>query len=63
MPPTGERGGQRKGTRGDTYAEESEVGADLHGDTGELAYWAPRRMCAFNVSAVDIGAKSYDGRN
>ena len=40
-PPTGRRGVQIQGTRGYNYAEESEFGADLHGNMGVLGFWGP----------------------
>ena len=48
-PPTGGRCGRRQVTRGGPYAEESEVGADLRGDTGVIGFWDPPRMFVFNV--------------
>ena len=48
---------------GDPYAEESEVGADLSGDTAVLRLWGPCRMCVFCIHVVDKYAASYDGRD
>ena len=41
------------GTQGDTYAEEMEVDADLCGDIGVIGFWAPRRMCVFDIQIFD----------
>ena len=49
--------------RGDPYAEEREVDADLYGDTGVLGLWYPCRMCVFDVNVVDTDAASYYGRH
>ena len=61
-PSTGGRGGRRRVTRGEPYAEESEVGADLCGDMGLLGFRPPCKMCVFDVHNVDTYAASYDGR-
>ena len=55
-PPTGGRGGKICGTRGDPYAEESEVETGIHGDVGVLGFWYPRSMCIFEVIDVDTDA-------
>ena len=38
-------------------------GANLHGDTGVIGFWYPRRMCVFGVRAVDIDSASYGGKH
>ena len=50
-------------TRGYPYAEESEVGADLHGYTEVLGFSGPRQMCFFDVHVVYTDAASYYGRH
>ena len=62
VPPTGERGGRKQGTRGDTYTEESRVGDDLRGDTGVIGFWETHIRCVCDVHVVDIEASSYKGR-
>ena len=62
-PPTGGRGAWGWGTRGDHYAEVSEVGADLCGDMGVIIFWYPHSMCVFDISAVETDAAYYDGRH
>ena len=42
-PPTGGRGGRRRGTRRYPYVEEMEVCSDFCGDTGVLGSWGPCR--------------------
>ena len=54
---------QRRITRGDTYAEERTFVTDLHGDMGVLDFWAPCRMCDFDVHIVVKDAASYYGRH
>ena len=61
-PTTGGRGGQICGTRGYPYADESKVGADLHGDTVAIGFCAPLRMCFFEVCVVDTDKSDYYGK-
>ena len=51
------------GHKGDNYAEESEVGAELRGDTGVLVFWALHRMCVFEIFVVDTNEESYEGKH
>ena len=53
LPLTVGKGGQRHGTRGDTYAEESDVSDDLCEDTRVLGFWALHRTCVFDVHIVE----------
>ena len=60
-PPTGGKGVKGRDTRGDPYAEEIEVGDDLHGNTEVLGLWDTHRMCVFDARIFDTDAVSYDG--
>ena len=62
-PPTGGRDVRRWGTRGDPYAEQIKVIADLCGDTGVLGFWASNIICVFDVRVVGSDAGFYDGRH
>ena len=54
---------QRRITRGDTYAEESEVGAELYEYKGVIWLWAPRIMYVFEIWVVNTEVAYYDGRH
>ena len=42
---------------------ESGVGTDFHRDTVVIEFWAPRRMCVFDILIFDTDAASYYGRH
>ena len=62
-PPTEGRGVWRQSTRGDPYAEENKVVADLCGDTRIIGFWDPLRVCVFGILIFDTDADSYYGRH
>ena len=47
---------------GDPYADKSEVGSDLRGDTVVLGLWATRKMCVLCIHIFDTDVESYYGR-
>ena len=55
VPPTGGRGDQRRVTRGDTYAEESDIGTDIHGDTGVIGFRAPVELTSKICRLIVVG--------
>ena len=62
-PPTGGGGGQRQVTRGYPHAEESGVDINFHGYTEVLVFWAPCRICVFDVRFFYTDVEYYDGRH
>ena len=62
-PSTVDRGGRGWFIRGYYYMEESNVGTDLHGDTGVIGFWYSCCMNFFNICVFDTDAVSYDGRH
>ena len=41
--------------------QDTEVGADLQGDTDVLDFWDTRIMCVFDLCVVDTDADTYAG--
>ena len=52
---------QRGRGSGYHYVNDTEVGADLRGDNGVLGFWNTRRMCVFDIHAVDTNADTNVG--
>ena len=50
VPVTRWSSGRIRGTKGDTYKEESDVGADLRRDIEVLVLCYLLRMCVFNIN-------------